>query len=206
MDLDSIIEFISTVNPILIYITVFFIAYIENLFPPSPSDLVVAFAGSLAAVAKTTFLGTLTFATLGSALGFITMYWIGKWFGYRIVESRKIKFLPIDQVHRIENWFSKYGFFIIILNRFLAGTRAIVAFFAGMSNLNIKITFTLSALSAFLWNLILVYGGYTLGKNWKKIAEYLETYWTIVTILIVSIIAFTLIYYYLKKRKLSKNA
>lgn len=206
MDLDAIVEFLSTVNPFLIYLTVFLIAYIENLFPPSPSDLVVAFAGSLAAVAKTTFLGTLIFATLGSATGFITMYGIGKWFGLRIFESGKIKFIPLEQIHKVERWFSKYGYFIIVINRFLAGTRAIVAFFAGMSNINIKITFSLSFLSALVWNSILIYGGYTLGKNWKKIAEYLETYWTIVTAAIIIILLLWLIIYLIRSKKKTNNA
>lgn len=201
MDLETIVEFLSTVNPFLIYITVFFIAYIENIFPPSPSDLVIAFAGSLAAVAKTTFLGTLIFATLGSASGFITMFWIGKWFGLRIFESGKIKFIPIEQIHKVERWFNKYGYIIIVINRFLAGTRAVVAFFAGMSNMKVKKTFSLSFVSALMWNLILVYGGYTLGKNWKKISEYLETYWTIVTTVIVIVLIFWFLVYLMTNEK-----
>lgn len=205
MDLDSIVNFLSQVNPILIYLTVFFIAYIENIFPPFPSDMVVVFAGSLAVVAKTTFFATLFFATLGSVTGFITMYWIGRWFGSRIIETGKLKFIPIENIHRVERWFNKFGYFIIVINRFLAGTRAIVAFFAGMSVLNYRITFFLSGLSALTWNVILVYSGYIMGRNWREIAEYIETYWKIVTSGIIILIVLWTIFLIVKKRK-SKNA
>lgn len=205
MDLQAIIQFLSEVEPILIYLGIFFIAYIENIFPPSPSDVVIVFGGSMVAIGKSNFLVTLLFASIGSMLGFITMYLIGKWFGRHIIESGKFKFIPVENIHKMEKWFIKYGYAIIIANRFLAGTRAIVSFFAGLSVMNLKITAILSLVSAMIWNVILLYSGYVMGKNWHKIAEYLETYWIVVTSIMLLTVCLWIIYYYLFQRKKTTN-
>ncbi len=205
MDLQAIIQFLSEVEPVIIYLGIFFIAYIENIFPPSPSDVVIVFGGSMVAVGKSNFFATLFFASMGSMLGFITMYLIGKWFGRHIIETRKYKFIPVDNIHKIEKWFIKYGYAIIVANRFLAGTRAIVSFFAGISEMNLKKTAILSLTSAVVWNVILLYSGYVMGRNWQKISEHLETYWMIVTSLVVLVAGLWLIYYLSSQRKKTKN-
>ena len=78
---------------------------------------------------KTDFTLTLISAVLGSTLGFITMYFIGDKFGDEIIEKGKIKFINPEYEKKVEVLFSKYGYFLIVINRFLEGTRAFVAFF-----------------------------------------------------------------------------
>ena len=179
---------LKSLDPFLIYLAVFSIALIENVFPPSPSDLVIVFAGSLVGIEQVGFAETLFTATLGSAIGFVLMYKIGDWFGDRILEQGKIKFIPLEAVRKVELWFARYGYGIIIANRFLAGTRAVVSFFAGMSRLNLRKTIALSFLSALAWNSILLFGGFYLGQNWRRIGFYLSTYGQIVTGLIILVV------------------
>jgi len=183
--LEDFILFIQSLDPYLIYVVVFAIAYIENVFPPSPSDVVVVFAGSLVGLERVGFAQTLLVATAGSTLGFITMYKIGDWFGDKILEQGKISFIPVSAVKKVEEWFARYGYWIIIANRFLAGTRAVVSFFAGMSELKLFKTTVLSFLSALVWNSILVAAGFYLGKNWERVGFYLSTYSQVVTAIIV---------------------
>ncbi|MBM2846235.1 MAG: hypothetical protein HW407_1547 [Bacteroidetes bacterium] len=138
-------------------------------------------------------------ATAGSTFGFVAMYKIGDWFGDRVLEEGKIKFIPITAVKKVEAWFTRYGYWIIIANRFLSGTRAVVSFFAGMSELNLLKTTLLSFLSALVWNSILLSGGYYLGSNWQKIGIYLSTYSQIVTgVLIVVVLMFVAKFLYQK--------
>jgi len=182
---EDFILYIQSLSPTLVYVVVFAIAYIENIFPPSPSDTIIVFGGSLVGIGRVGFIETLLCATLGSTLGFMTMYKIGDWFGDRILEQGKVKFIPVSAVHTVEEWFRKYGYWIIIANRFLSGTRAVVSFFAGLSELNLARTTVLCFLSALAWNAILVTGGFYLGKNWERIGFYLSTYSQIVTAIIV---------------------
>jgi membrane protein DedA with SNARE-associated domain len=89
---------------------------------------------------------------------------------------------------------------VIVANRFLAGTRAVVSFFAGMSEMKFPITLALCAVSALAWNAILVGGGYVLGSNWQNIEVYLSTYSQIVTGIVI-LVALALTVRYLSRKK-----
>jgi membrane protein DedA with SNARE-associated domain len=203
---EHFILFLQSLDPFLIYLIVFAIAYIENVFPPSPSDLVIVFAGSLVGMDRVGFVGTLLSATIGSTLGFLTMYKIGDWFGDRILEQGKIRFIPVSAVKKVEEWFARYGYWIIIANRFLAGTRAVVSFFAGLSELRLIQTTILSFFSALAWNAILLTGGFYLGKNWERIGFYLSTYSQIVTGALILIVIVLVAKYFYQKNNGSKPA
>lgn len=199
--METIIEQIKLLDPFWVYMALISIAYIENIFPPFPSDVLVVAAGSLIVLGKVHFILALLLVSVGSTLGFMTMYQIGKWIDITIVEQGKIKFISIDQIHTVEQWFRRYGYGVVIANRFLAGTRAVVSFFAGMANLPYTPTIILSFLSSMLWNIILLYAGYKLGSHWRDILDYLETYGTVVTIIVVgSCVAYVL--YQLVKRRI----
>jgi membrane protein DedA with SNARE-associated domain len=202
--LEDLIQYLQTLNPFLIYVAVFSIAFIENIFPPFPSDVVVVFAGSLIGIGQVGFVETLSLATIGSTLGFVVMYKIGDWFGDHILEQGKIKFIPADAVRRVEAWFNRYGYWIIIANRFLAGTRAVVSFFAGMSELNLLRTTILSFMSALVWNAVLVSAGWYLGQHWEKIGFYLNTYSQIVTAILIVVVATFVVKYFFRKNNGAK--
>jgi membrane protein DedA with SNARE-associated domain len=196
---EDFIQSILALDSALVLLVVFSIAFIENILPPSPSAIMIVAAGSLVGVGTLGFLETLLVATAGSTLGFVAMYKIGDWFGDHILEKGKIRFIPVESVKKVEAWFQRYGYWIIVANRFLAGTRAVVSFFAGMSELNLAVTSILCLLSALAWNAILVSGGYALGTNWEQITLYLTTYTQIVTgVVIVGLLL--LIAKYLYKR------
>lgn len=144
--------------------------------------------GYLVGLGHVDFLTTLIIATLGSTTGFMTMYKIGDWFGLRIIEKKKIHFLPLESIHKVEEWFRKYGYWLIVINRFLSGTRAVVGFFAGMSEVKLIPTAILCFVSALLWNSILVYAGTLLGQNWQQIGIYLSTYSQIVIFIVITVI------------------
>ena len=132
------------------------------------------------------------------------MYKVGDWFGQRILERGRIKFLPRDAVMKVETWFARYGYWIIIGNRFLAGTRAVVSFFAGISHLNLRRVTILSGASALAWNAILVVGGFYLGKHWQRIGFFLNAYSQIVTGILIALVLYFVIRYL--SRRYSKKA
>jgi membrane protein DedA with SNARE-associated domain len=191
---------LQTLSPVLILCIVFAIAFLENVFPPSPSDVVIVFTGSIVAIGRVGFVETLLVATAGSTLGFVVMYKIGDWFGARILEKGKISFIPVESVKKVDAWFRKYGYWIIVANRFLSGTRAVVSFFAGMAEINLPVTTALSFLSALAWNALLIGGGYALGNNWEQIGVYLRTYSQVVTGIVVLIAVILLARYVIRKR------
>jgi membrane protein DedA with SNARE-associated domain len=183
--MEQFVNDLAALNPIWIYCVAGAIAYLENVFPPLPSDVILVAAGSIAGLGRVDFSLLLILATIGSTIGFLTMYKVGDWFGVRILEAGKFKYIPLDKVHKVEAWFKKYGYWVVIANRFLAGTRAVISFFTGMSELSLWRTTVLSFLSSLLWNYILLFAGRELGKNWREISFYLMTYGKIVTIILI---------------------
>lgn len=187
--LESAIEFLQTLSEPGVLAFVFFITYIENLFPPSPSDVLLVFCGTIVGLGTVGFVPMFATATAGSITGFLTMYWIGHAFGTRLIEKKKIPFLPLDAVEKVEAWFRKYGYWLIVANRFLTGTRAIISFFAGLSKLPWLRTTLLCGVSAAVWNVILIFVGYKLGENWQSIEVYLGRYSQVVTGIMALVVA-----------------
>lgn len=181
----------------------FFLAFIENVFPPSPSDVLLVFAGTLIGIGTIDFTSALIVSTAGSACGFALAYVIGRYFREHIVSGRLSRYLPLGAINQVERMFQRFGYWVIIANRFLAGTRAIVSFVAGMSRMNLAATTALCAVSAAAWNAILLYMGMVFGKNWQKVGEYLSIYSTIVTVIVLAVLAFSVWRYLKNRRKLS---
>ena len=192
-------EFVSSLihlDPALIILAVFAIALLENVFPPFPSDVLVVAAGSLVGLGTVGFAEVLIAAAIGSSVGFVVMYFVGKWFGHRILAAGRIPFIPPEAVGTVHGWFERYGYWLIIANRFLSGTRAVVAFFAGMSDLKLGPTIALSFVSSLFWNAILVTSGYVLGNNWERVGFYLSTYSQVVTGVVVLVVIVLVIRYF----------
>ncbi len=179
-------------------------AYVENIFPPAPSDVLLVFIGSMVGVGLIDFPSALISSTAGSVLGFITMFRIGRRVDRSVVLSGRYRFIPVDAIHTVESWFKRWGMYVIIVNRFLAGTRAVVAFLAGMSEMPFGLTTITSAISALVWNFIILLAGMQLGKNWREIEHYLTQYSTVVGILILIACAIGLVRWYLRSKKAPK--
>jgi len=198
--LESTLLYMSNLDPTLIYLILFFFAFIENVFPPSPSDVVVVVGASLIATTSMGFIPVLLITSFGSSLGYMLMYYVGKVFGEKIIRSGKISFITQEGLSNTDIWFNKWGYKLILANRFMPGTRSVISFFTGVYELEVLKTFTLSTISAFAWNILIIYAGIFLGNNVEVIDYYLVTYSKIgIGISIVVIIFFTIKYFVKRK-------
>ncbi len=192
--IENILEFISSLSPFWIYVALFSFSFVENIFPPTPSDLVIVIGGSLIVTHSIHFIPTLLLTTAGSVIGFMGLFFFGSQLDKKVVRAGKVKFISVEALDKLEHWFLKYGYFIILGNRFLPGIRSLISFFAGLSELNIKRTTILALISAFTWNAAIIYVGIVFGKNVHQVDKFLSTYSNIV----IAIICFALLVYILK--------
>lgn len=199
--LQQIISYISTLDPALIYVALFFFAFIENIVPPAPNDFLVLFGATLIAKSTLGLVPVLALTGTGSTLGFILMYLIGEFLGEKLLRSGKFKFIKKESLDKADLFFHKYGYNIILINRFLPGTRAVVSFFSGVHRLKPVRTFVYAALSSILWNALLIFLGIKLGENLELVDHYLSEYSQIILALTALIIIFVLIRFLLKKKK-----
>jgi membrane protein DedA with SNARE-associated domain len=198
---ENILNQISSFSPIWIYITMFLFAFIENVFPPSPSDLVIVIGGTLIGTGDLNFIFSLVFATMGSITGFMLMFYIGSTLDKKLIHAGRFRYIPVNSIDKVEIWFRKYGYFVIVANRFMPGTRAVISFFAGISNLDPKRTFILCFVSALLWNTIMLYLGFVFGDNIAKVDDYLTTYTNIVIVATAVVILFFIVRLFFRKKK-----
>lgn len=199
--LQDTILYMSSLDPTLIYLILFLFAFIENVFPPSPSDVVVVIGASLIATTTMGYVPVLFITSFGSSLGFMLMYFVGKIFGEKIIRSGKLSFITQESLSNTDIWFSKWGYKLILANRFLPGTRSVISFFTGVYELDMLKTFVLATISAFAWNAIIIYMGMVVGNNIDVIDYYLSTYSLWGTIITIAVVLFFVIRYFYKKNK-----
>jgi len=198
--LESTLLYMSNLDPTLIYIVLFFFAFIENIFPPSPSDVVVVVGASLIATTSIGYVPVLFITSFGSSLGYMLMYYVGKLFGEKIIRSGKLSFITQEGLSNTDIWFNKWGYKLILANRFMPGTRSVISFFTGVYELEVLKTFILSTISAFVWNALIIYAGMFLGDNVGVIDYYLSTYSTVGVVISVVVILFFVVKYFLKRK------
>lgn len=190
--IDQIVKWVTTQPVVLIYLTVTIIAYVENIFPPIPGDLIVVFAGYLVAQGTLSPVLSLLLFTVASIAGFMSMYVVG-YYLEDAIKKRKfawLKFFDGEYLDKGMFWMMRYGNWVVLANRFLAGTRSIISISAGMARLNVAKTVISSGASAILWNGILLYAGWLVQTNWKLIGKYLSNYGTLTVAIIVLILVF----------------
>lgn len=198
---EDILNQISTFPPIWVYATLFLFSFLENVFPPSPSDLVVLVGGTLVSTGVIHYIPALILTTFGSILGFMVLFYLGSAVDKKVIHSGKIKFIPVNTLDKVEAWFNRYGYWVILANRFLPGTRSVISFFSGLSHLRVEKTVVLATVSAFTWNAIIIYLGIIFGDNVTVVDSYISTYSNIVIAITVVIVLFFIIRNVLQKKK-----
>jgi membrane protein DedA with SNARE-associated domain len=139
------------------------------------------------------FVPVLVASTIGSVTGFASAYWIGRRYGRTLLGRGWLPFVTEELLRKVDVWFAKYHDWIIIGNRFLAGTRAVISFAAGITRMPFARTTLYCATSALAWNALLILAGQLLGERWQMIDQILSAYGWAVTILILVIITIVII-------------
>ena len=169
--LDSFFNLLDSLPNTLLYFLLGLSAFIENVFPPIPGDTITAFGAFLVGARRLSFFGVYLSTTLGSLFGFMFLFWIGSLLGKRHFIERDYRFFRAKDIVRAEEWFRKYGYFLILLNRFFPGIRSVISIAGGISQLKVFRVTLLALISACVWNLIWIILGYSIGTNWDIVKE-----------------------------------
>jgi membrane protein DedA with SNARE-associated domain len=199
--IEQFVQAVDTLPMIYIYLVFFGVAYLENIVPPIPGDLLVAFGGYLAAVGIVQLLPVYLLTTIASVAGFMSVYALGNYWGTQIEEKRNdfwmFRWINMQYIYKVQAWMQRWGQGVILANRFLAGTRSVISLTAGISHTRIRTTIISSLVSSLLWNGILLGLGWIVKQNWRIIGHYLTIYSRsiLITIFVLILLRFTLYIY-----------
>ncbi len=192
------------------YFGVFFLILIENVFPPIPSEVILLFSGFFSSYTSLSVFYMILASTLGSFLGAIILYYIGKIFNKerlkKIVNGRlgKILFLKENDIDKSDEWFDNKGNKSVFFCRFVPIVRSLISIPAGMSEMPMGKFIIYTICGSMIWNTVLICLGYRLGSNWEYVLTILDKYQMVVIVILVIIFGYVIIKFYRKKRKSKK--
>lgn len=196
---EQFLQYLNTQPPWTIYIFLFIGALMENIIPPIPGDTLIVFGAYLAGVGIIATLPAYLAMWVGSAVGCLLVYGLSYWKGHTFFKRLNTRFFSEQNLGLAQKWFSKYGYRIVIFNRFLPTARAFVGIVAGMSKMHpVRMTIYVF-IGTFLWNSLLVYFGLKVGENWRLVIDVLHTYNRVILALMVAGVLGYLIWRWCKK-------
>ena len=155
-----------------------FLAFIENVFPPIPSELIMPLGGSLVRAGKMNFLAVLLAATVGSTLGSLPLYYLGKIVGHRRLKGYADKYgawLSIDgkDLDKAKSVFDRHQALAVFGCRMIPGLRSIIAVPAGIEKMALVPFLICTFAGSGLWTLFLVSASWILGPAFGAVDKFL---------------------------------
>ena len=158
-------------NELVLYLILFASAVLENLFPPVPGDTITVIGAFFVGKGILSFPIVYAVTTFGSTCGFMILFYIGYFLEREFFMKKDFKFFSAKSLVSAEKWFEKYGYYVVLGNRFIPGLRSVVSIAAGITVLRPRRIFLFALISAAVWNFIWIYAGYSLGNNWEQVRE-----------------------------------
>ncbi|MFT2710861.1 DedA family protein [Clavibacter sp. Sh2036] len=148
--------------------------FVETVFPPIPSEVVLPLAGFVAATGRMNIVLVIVASTLGAYLGALLLYGLGRKAG----EERTIRVLsrlPLVERHDFEvaaAWFHRHGRSAVFFGRLVPGVRSLISLPAGAAGMHLGTFSSYTIAGSGLWNGALIGLGAALGSQYELIDRY----------------------------------
>ena len=189
------------------YFAIALLIALENVFPPLPSEIILTMSGFMATKTSLTIVGTIISATIGSLIGALILYALGRQLTVNrlgtLLQRRLFRLLGFqkDDAYRAVRWFNRHGTSGILYGRCIPVVRSLISIPAGIAKTPLGKFCLLTTIGSALWNTILVGLGAWVGESWKNIVQIFDEY-TTVAIVIMAVVGCYLAYrWYLTRIK-----
>ncbi|WP_291794687.1 DedA family protein [Brevibacterium sp.] len=147
---------------------------LENLFPPIPSELILPLAGFTSSLGSMHLVSAIAWATIGSVLGALALYWVGRAFGHERIARWAAKLPLVDpaDVERTVAWFGRHGRKAVFLGRMIPIFRSLISIPAGIERMSQSWFLLLTMAGSLIWNSLFVLAGFWVGENYAVIERY----------------------------------
>lgn len=176
--------------------------FLENVFPPIPSELIMPAAGFAASQGTMGLWAVIIAGTLGSVLGAVPLYYLGTVFDEKrllVLVNKYGKYVLVkpDDIRYAQSWFAKYGYWVVFFGRMIPAIRSLISIPAGMNKMPMLPFLFLTAVGSAIWTSLLAYAGYVLGANYQQVEQFIAPISKIVVV-IVLLIALTIAFFRIK--------
>ncbi|MCS7094057.1 MAG: DedA family protein [Candidatus Aenigmarchaeota archaeon] len=161
-------EFFITITLEKIFLGILLATFLETIFPPIPSEVVLPVAGYVISLKDLDVFGLLYgvfFATIGATAGALIYYYIALTLGRKFIKKYG-KYFSIDRkkMEAAEKWFEKYGKSAVFFGRMIPGIRELISIPAGLLRMNLVEYLFYTFLGSFAWSFFLITLGYFFGE------------------------------------------
>lgn len=195
------LESLAALPPALLYPILLAVAAIENVVPPFPADVIIAFGAFVAAQGQHRMLAVFLCAWLGNVAGALLVYRMSRRYGADRLERQLAGDRAGEREARFRAMLARYGLPALFLARFVPGVRALVPVVAGSLRLPAGATSVMLAGAAAIW-----YGGITVvafrfGADWALLRAGLAEYARTLGVASLALLAFALVVWALARRR-----
>jgi membrane protein DedA with SNARE-associated domain len=174
------------------YVGVFLLMFLETVFPPIPSEVIMPIAGVQAGQGELSLWAVIVSGAAGAMLGNLFWYALARVIGLKrfrpfIVRYGRWLTIDWDDVEKAERLFGRFGSAIVSLGRMLPTIRSVVSIPAGLLNMRLRSFLVWSTLGTIAWTAALATAGWGLGKAFRDIDKVLGPLSTAVILLIVAL-------------------
>jgi membrane protein DedA with SNARE-associated domain len=161
------------------YLGVGFLMFLETLFPPIPSEIIMPVAGVTAANGELELSLVILSGTAGAMLGNIFWYLAARALGVERLRpfiQRHGRWVTVNwrEIERAHRWMERHGSAFVLLGRLLPTVRSLVSIPAGLLKMDFRPFVIASTLGTFAWTALLAGAGFRLKSDFQQIEQFIE--------------------------------
>lgn len=188
------------------YLGIAFLMFLDNVFPPIPSEIIMPSAGYTASKGELTLIGVIIAGSAGSILAAMLLYWIGR----KVPQQRLFNFverygkylrIQVADLEKALMWFNKHGHRIVFFGRMIPAVRSLISIPAGMSRMPFAKFMLYSTAGTVIWTSFLAYLGYHFSENQALMMAILQR----ISYIIFALVLIYIVWWIIKKFYLNKS-
>lgn len=160
------------------YPAIAFLMFLENVFPPIPSEVVMPLAGYQAQRGDLNVFLVVVAGSLGALAGATFWFVVARWFGMKGLKtfaSRHGRWLTLSpsEIDDADAWFDEHGHKAVFFGRLVPGVRSLISVPAGITGMSTTRFLIYTTAGTTLWTALLTGAGWMLGANYSQISTWL---------------------------------
>jgi membrane protein DedA with SNARE-associated domain len=180
------------------YLGIGFLMFLETVFPPIPSEVIMSIAGVAAGQGKLGYALVVAAGTAGAMLGNVLWYLAARALGVERLRPfirKHGRWLTITwpEVQRAQHWFGLHGWYFVLLGRLIPTIRSLVSIPTGLLKMRFRTFFIASTIGTAGWTAFLAGVGYKLGEHAGRVNDVIGPIANAILLLLVAIYVWRLI-------------